>query len=387
MKILITMDSDVQRDINGIVTTARMLCRQLEARGHEVRFLCLSGRGKGYTDGKVTYISALPAEFVYPDIRFRFGAASTRELRGILEWRPDLVHSQNETSTLASAKKIARRLDIPLIQTHHTCWQDYMRYMHVGRRLGDWVVRNYYRYIVSRYCVYIIAPTPKVARLTESYRLFCPTVLLPSGVDLARFDRPLPPAQARALRKKWQLPTGPLALHLGRMAAEKNVEELLTLWQKMEIPLLIVGGGPCLPALREQAHRAGLDGKVFFTGMVPFEETWKYYQLADLFVCASTTETQGMTYCEAAASGLPLLCRADPCLEDLLVEGVNGWAYRTPEEFYAKAALALAAPPDRAAVAAVAAEKLSQERFGDRIVRLYEQALRIHGKEENAYDY
>ena len=67
--------------------------------------------------------------------------------------------------------------------------------------------------------------------------------------------------------------------------------------------------------------------------MVDPSEVHKYYQLGDIFVSASTSETQGLTYIEAAANGLPLLCRKDPCLDDVLVEGKNGFEYEAEEEF------------------------------------------------------
>ena len=67
--------------------------------------------------------------------------------------------------------------------------------------------------------------------------------------------------------------------------------------------------------------------------MVDPSEVHKYYQLGDIFVSASTSETQGLTYIEAAANGLPLLCRRDPCLDDVLVDGRNGFEYEAEEEF------------------------------------------------------
>ena len=75
--------------------------------------------------------------------------------------------------------------------------------------------------------------------------------------------------------------------------------------------------------------------RVIFTGMVDPTQVQNYYQLADLFVSASTSETQGLTYIESAANGLPLLCRADPCLEEVLVGGVNGYSYSNEGEFLA----------------------------------------------------
>ena len=61
--------------------------------------------------------------------------------------------------------------------------------------------------------------------------------------------------------------------------------------------------------------------------MVSPDEVARYYQIGDLFVSASTSETQGMTYDEALAGGVPLLCRKDDCLKEVVMEGKNGWQY------------------------------------------------------------
>lgn len=76
-----------------------------------------------------------------------------------------------------------------------------------------------------------------------------------------------------------------------------------------------------------------MEDKVIFTGMVDPASVQEYYQLGDLFVSASTSETQGLTYVEAAANGLPLLCRKDRCLDDVIIEGENGYEYTSAEEF------------------------------------------------------
>ena len=67
--------------------------------------------------------------------------------------------------------------------------------------------------------------------------------------------------------------------------------------------------------------------------MVSPAEVASYYPAGDLFVSASTSETQGLTYAEALAAGLPLLCRRDQCLRAVVEEDKNGWQYRTEEEF------------------------------------------------------
>ena len=77
----------------------------------------------------------------------------------------------------------------------------------------------------------------------------------------------------------------------------------------------------------------GLSHLVRFTGMVSPLDVAKYYQVADLFVCASTSGTQGLTYIEALASGIPALCRADESIENVIINGQTGYQYHHFKEF------------------------------------------------------
>ena len=68
--------------------------------------------------------------------------------------------------------------------------------------------------------------------------------------------------------------------------------------------------------------------------MIPPCQIAEWYQKGDIFVSASRSETQGLTYLEALAGGLPAVCRADPCLDGVIRDGKNGWQYRSSREFF-----------------------------------------------------
>ena len=129
-----------------------------------------------------------------------------------------------------------------------------------------------------------------------------------------------------------------MLLNLGRLGTEKNIEELIAFFaealkQDKNRTFLIVGGGPAKEDLEKYAKELGLEDHVIFTGMVPPALVQEYYQLGDVFVSASTSETQGLTYIEAAANGLPLLCRKDDCICDVVLEGENGFQYTDLDSF------------------------------------------------------
>ena len=112
---------------------------------------------------------------------------------------------------------------------------------------------------------------------------------------------------------------------VGRLAEEKNIQELLKLRASLgsrPVTLLLVGDGPDRARLERAAHDLRLEAPaVIFAGMVAPEEVPDWYRLGDLFVSASSSETQGLTYIEALAAGVPALCRADPCLEGVIQDG------------------------------------------------------------------
>jgi 1,2-diacylglycerol 3-alpha-glucosyltransferase len=90
-----------------------------------------------------------------------------------------------------------------------------------------------------------------------------------------------------------------------------------------EIRLLVVGTGPALPELKELAASLGVSDRVVFSGAAPYSEIAKYYRIGDVFISCSVTETQGLTYYEAMACGLPVVARLDDSVSSLLKDGYN----------------------------------------------------------------
>ena len=88
--------------------------------------------------------------------------------------------------------------------------------------------------------------------------------------------------------------------------------------------------------LKELARSYRLQERIIFTDKVENDEVPYYYACADCFVSASLTETQGMTFIEALACGLPVFARPDEVLEDLVFENESGFLFDTGKEFAQK---------------------------------------------------
>lgn len=380
MKILITSDW-YSPAVNGVVTSVKNLRRELERRGHEVRVLTLSQTTHSWEQDGVTYLGSVPAGLVYPGARLRT-AVARRLIQALADWRPDVIHSQCEFSTFFLARRMAEELNIPLVHTYHTIYEDYTHYFSPSVRFGKKAVAMFSRWVAARTDC-IIAPTGKTRMLLQHYGVSCPVFVVPSGIDLKPFGQEKDVLRSAVLRAGLGIPEDRTVLvFLGRLAEEKNAGELLQCRAALgdrPLTLLLVGDGPDRERLEGEAARLGLRAPdVMFAGMVPPGEVAGWYQLGDLFVSASTSETQGLTYIEALAAGVPALCRADPCLAGVIRDGENGWQYRDKEDFLEKLQGFLDSPEQWARLSRNAREgaaEFSAETFAARAEAIYEEQI------------
>lgn len=382
LKILITTDLYTVTT-NGVVTSVQNLFDELTANGHDVRILTISADLHSHKEGAVYYIRSVPLKGVYPDLRM---PTSFRHklIQEIIDWKPDVVHSQCEFFSYQFAARISKITGAPIVHTYHTLYEQYMTsYLIPSKRLGDYLVKMLSKRRLKRVST-LVAPTQKVENTLQGYGMQAPISVVPSGISLEQHFRRLSEEARNARRQELGIREDDLVLiNLGRLGGEKNLGELLEFFAEARkkndaLKFLIVGDGPAREDLQKQAKKLDIAEHVIFTGMVPPSEVQNYYQLGDIFVSASTSETQGLTYIEAAANGLPLLCRQDDCLADVLEEGGNGYEYTSAEEFL-EAIDTMMADEDWRAAAAKRSEEIAasfdKKAFGEAIETVYESVL------------
>lgn len=390
MKILITTDW-YKPIVNGVVTSVLNLKKELEERGHEVRVLTLSRNYHSYEENGVYYIKSVNLEKIYPNVRAVLPHRETY-IQELIQWNPDMVHSQCEFMTFSYAVKISRKCKCPLLHTYHTIYEDYLHYLPgtlfqytTGAALEQKIVAKFSKAVLKK-TQQVIVPTKKVEELLKKYEITEPISVIPTGIDLKRFQNVLSKEERNRRREELGISKDSKVLvSIGRLAKEKNLEEILIYFQKLtqeeltfKLKLLIVGDGPDRERLEGIAKTLQLQEKVVFTGMVTPEEVAQYYQLGDVFVCASNSETQGITYIEALASGIPALCRKDACLDSVITDGYNGFQYETYEFFKMHLQYILESEERRAEMGVCAREtaKLySTWNFCTMVERLYRETL------------
>lgn len=381
MKILLTSDWFIPA-VNGVVVSFMNLYRELKKQGHDVRILTLSKSDDSYEDGDFYFVRSFGIK-VYPDVRATF-AFNSRILNELIDWKPDIIHSQCEFFTYTFAYRIAKKTGVPIVHTYHTLYEYYTQYVIPNKKLGKAMVSKIMRYRLKN-AETVIAPTKKVKNTLLSYDLNDNLVIIPTGIDLSRYDKVVSQERKDEIRSSLNIPDdNKILINIGRVAEEKNLKELVDNFGMLlqvydKVNFVIVGDGPYMSELKEYVQSKKLMGKIIFTGMINPDEVVDYYQTGDIFISASVSETQGLTYVEALANCLPEVCREDEAIDEVIENGYNGFTYKNEAEFIEYVKKLLSDDDMRAEFsknARESSEKFSKENFGLSVYKVYEDTIK-----------
>jgi glycosyltransferase involved in cell wall biosynthesis len=311
-------------NISGITNYVSLNKRWLEARGHKV-FVFTFGN-EDYEDDELYIVRSPGLPLNVHDtgfhLSFRYSQTAQKKLQTM-----DVVHVHHPFLSGPLALRYCKPHDIPIAFTNHTRFDLYSQHYlppGVPDAVGETFLKAYLPNF-CRQCDLVIAPSAGVAEVMHDLGVHTPIKVIPNGIDFAHFENP--PALTRA---EVGLPDDAVVLiYTGRLSPEKNLAFLLRAFfgvaaARPEVRLLLVGGGPEMENLRDQADHSGVGDKVKFVGKVDFTQIPSYLRLADLFVTASDTEVHPFSLIEALAAGLPALGIQSPGVGDTIVDGENG---------------------------------------------------------------
>lgn len=330
MKILITTDT-YRPTINGVVTSIESLKKALDRLGHDVRILTFSDSFNSKQEDDIYYMGSLGAGKFYPDARMN-KLFYNRFYEDIMDWKPDIVHSQTEFTMFIQAKKIAKDLDIPLLHTYHTVYEDYTHYFSLNKKIGKELAKQFTKQIIKM-TDGVVVPTNKIYNLLTEYNIQGDIYVAPTGINVQKLSE----CDDFDIRSGYKIPEDKhIVLFLGRIGKEKNITEILQYLENIDrddIVFIIAGAGPFLSELKDICSNSKIRDRLIFTGMIDSSKVGNFYSKADVFVSASTSETQGLTFIESMACSTPIICRHDDCLDGVLIDGETGFGYDTEEEF------------------------------------------------------
>lgn len=332
-------------DINGVVSSVEILRKKLVEQNHNVYVVCpypdILGSVEIVKENNVIKVPGIELKQMYGyTLTPPFHYALIEELEKL---NLDIIHSHTEFGVGIFARIVANKLKIPLVSTYHTTYEDYTHYLNiVNMEIIDKIAKKGVAFLSKIYSdssVRLIAPSFKTKMLLVGYGINKDMIdVVPTGLELERFyDENVNKEDLNNIKEKLNLKYNyKIFIYVGRLAAEKSIDMIIKGFGKVKdltnSKLIIVGGGPEDENLKKLTNSLNLDDHIIFTGKVPQNDIPKYYKLANVFISASTSETQGMTYIEALSSGLLVLGRKDEVLFDLIDEGITGDYFNNEDE-------------------------------------------------------
>ncbi|MEY8320457.1 glycosyltransferase family 4 protein [Lachnospiraceae bacterium 46-61] len=373
--------------INGVATSVHTLAGALRARGHNVYIFTPK-------DPNITAEQSSENVIAMPSLPFmllrnyRVGLIySPRAFNQISHLHLDIVHTQTEFPLGIFGKLLSTVKKIPMVHTYHTMYEDYVHYIAKGYIVTPAMAKEFSKLFCNS-ATAVVAPTEKAKHFLEEYGVIKPIEIIPTGIDTSLFSKKnFSEQDTIALKQSLGLEKDtPVILSLGRVAKEKSIDVILRalpkLFQKMpQARMVIVGDGPERENLEHLAKELDIAHKVLFIGAKPWAEIGKYYQIGTVFCSASVSETQGLTFAEAMAGGIPVIAKRDESIENIIENNKTGLLFETEEDLTEKLYMLLNTPAlqKRLSNASITKmELLSVSAFAEHMEQLYENTIDVY---------
>ena len=306
--------------VDGIVTRLRHTIEHLERNGDRVLVVAPDGGLTEYKGAKVHGVPGFPLP-LYPELKLALPSVGTKEI--IAKFDPDLIHVVNPAVLGLGGIYYAKKLNLPLVASYHTHLPQYLHHYGLGAIEGV-----FWEFLKATHNQAQLNLCTSTAMVNELVNHGIKNVdLWQRGVDTEMFRPSLASKQMRSRLSEGN-PDSPLLLYVGRVSAEKQIDQIKPVLEAIpEVRLAIVGDGPNREAL--QAHFAGTNTN--FVGYLQGLELASAYASADAFVFPSRTETLGLVLLEAMAAGCPVVAANSGGIPDIVTDGENGYLFEVDD--------------------------------------------------------
>ena len=342
MRIAIFTDT-YYPDINGVVSSIGILRNELMKHGHQVLIITtIPPHGVQMNDdSSIIRMNGISLKSIYG---YRMaGIYNNKIFKQIKEFNPDIIHTQTEYGVGLFGRLCGYKLNVPTVYTFHTNLYDYTYYVTKGLQPLDAIAKIIVKKLMKVYTTHttsLIVPSDKTASMMKSIGINKEINIVPTGLELERF-KIHNEDHTKQIKEKYSLTNHFNLISLGRLAEEKSLDFIISAMPEIikrnpDIRLFIIGDGPSKETLTQLTNDLKMDEYIRFAGCQSADVIPDFYYSGDLFVSASLTETQGLTFIEAMASSLPVLARYDSNLDPVIVEGKNGHFFYSKEEYVDK---------------------------------------------------
>ena len=378
MKLLLISDVYFPR-VNGVSTSIRTFTQQLQKMGHHVHLIAPDYGVLTEDEAWITRISARAIYFDPEDKLMKY--AEVLKLCAKLQaMQFDLLHIHTPFIAHYAGLKIAKMLKIPVVETYHTFFEDYLH--HYLPWVPQFAARGLARLISKNQCNQvdaIVAPSQPMLDVLRSYGVNTLSEVIATGLQDSSFN----PADGNVFKAKHGIALArPMLLYVGRVAHEKNISFLLVVVKLLsevmpDVLLVITGEGPAVPSLHALVKTHGIEKNVQFIGYLDrHTELNSCYKAADVFVFASKSETQGLVILEAMAQATPVVAIAELGTASILVEGQGALISIENESEFVQKVHSLLINPQRCQQLGEAAQIYAQQKWSaatqaERMIKYY----------------
>jgi len=309
---------------SGVVRSIETFSEELQAQGHETYIFAPDYPNCAGSERGVFRFSSIPAP---TNSDFTIALPISFRLRPMLKKLDlDIIHVHSPFMLGRLGARWAKKLNLPLVFTFHTLYDQYVHYVPFGQNLTREITRKFCTDFCNN-CDLVIVPTGVITGHLKSWGVATQIRAIPTGINLDNFRKD----QKDWLQKKFSInPTNRIIMSVGRLGKEKNFGFIINSFKKIvdlfpDTRLVLVGNGPEKEALAKQSQNLGIADKVIFTGTLTGEETALAYNSAHIFAFASVTETQGLVIGEAKTAGLPVVAVRAFGVSEMVENGIDGF--------------------------------------------------------------
>lgn len=383
--------------VNGVSTSILMLEHALTKLGHEVFIITVSDNKKDYVLENNGHILRLPSVNLANCYDYKMTSVyPIKAVNMIKKMNLDVIHSNVEFTVGIFARVVSEQLSIPLVHTYHTNWEDYTHYITKNKKILDDICKKLLKYLVVFFeyktVTELIVPSNKIYNLFKDKYKFTKNIhIIQTGIETSKFYKEnFNQKDINSLKKKLGIKKKDfVVMTVSRLAKEKSVDRIINNHKEIvkkysNMKLLIVGDGPDIDKLKDEAKSLGVSDSVIFTGKVPLSDIPIYYQLGNVFVTASKSETQGLTVVEAISSSLPVVAVKDDSFVNSVIEDFNGFVF-TDDEKYINSISKLYEDKELynrlSNQSRLLSEDFSSEYFALKVLKVYETAIENYKKD------
>lgn len=383
--------------VNGVSTSILMLEHALTKLGHEVFIITVSDNKKDYVLENNGHILRLPSVNLANCYDYKMTSVyPIKAVNMIKKMNLDVIHSNVEFTVGIFARVVSEQLSIPLVHTYHTNWEDYTHYITKNKKILDDICKKLLKYLVvffeDKTVTELIVPSNKIYNLFKDKYKFTKNIhIIQTGIETSKFYKEnFNQKDINSLKKKLGIKKKDfVVMTVSRLAKEKSVDRIINNHKELvkkysNMKLLIVGDGPDIDKLKDEAKSLGVSDSVIFTGKVPLSDIPIYYQLGNVFVTASKSETQGLTVVEAISSSLPVVVVKDDSFVNSVIEDFNGFVF-TDDEKYINSISKLYEDKDLynrlSNQSRLLSADFSSEYFALKVLKVYETAIENYKKD------